>query len=223
MVSYLSVPQYGAGAGLYEIDETMGMKKLANHSGVFANRMLHHWTDSAIIGPYVIDAHGSFRTITDLLDVRIGAMAEHLFKPETMVYMVSMDGPLFEVDLATLKATQIANLVDELSIPISKDPHTTGQCYPHFKDALTVHATADGKGGVTNASAGGELIVASNGYNEQDFVNGSICGRLASWDGKSKWKVCEPHHSIPFVHPLYTCITICTPMYTYSYVYPLYM
>ena len=67
MVSYLSVPQYGAGAGLYEIDETMGMKKLANHSGVFANRMLHHWTDSAIIGPYVIDAHGSFRTITDLL------------------------------------------------------------------------------------------------------------------------------------------------------------
>mgnify|MGYP006087716751 CR=1 FL=1 len=192
MVTYLSVPQYGAGAGLYEIDEDMSITKIKNHSGVFANRMIHHWTDSAIIGPYVIDQFGGVRTITDLLLVRIGAMAEHLFHPETMVYMVSMDGPLYEVDLTTLQARQIANLVDELDIPISPDPHTTGQCYPHFKDALTVHATADGKGGVTNASAGGILYVVSNGYNEADFVNGSNCGRLASWNGavgKKQWNV----------------------------------
>ena len=51
MISYLSVPHYGSGTGLYEIDEHLTMKKVANHSSVFANRMIHHWTDSIIIGP----------------------------------------------------------------------------------------------------------------------------------------------------------------------------
>ena len=45
MISYLSVPDYGAGTGLYEIDEELGITKLMNHSSVFANRMIHHWTD----------------------------------------------------------------------------------------------------------------------------------------------------------------------------------
>ena len=55
MISYLSVPNYGAGTGLYEIDPNLQMKKVANHSSVFANRMIHHWTDTIIIGPYIID------------------------------------------------------------------------------------------------------------------------------------------------------------------------
>ena len=60
-----------------------------------------------------------------------------------------------------------------------------GQCYPHFKDAVTVHTDTDGHGGITKA--GGKLYVASNGYNERDFTDGSYCGRLASWDG-TNWK-----------------------------------
>ena len=31
MVSYLSVPHYGAGTGLYEIDPEFNIKKIANH------------------------------------------------------------------------------------------------------------------------------------------------------------------------------------------------
>eukprot|EP01079_Euglenida_sp_SAG-EU17-18_P004876 gene4876-5025_t len=87
MVSYLSVPGYGAGTGLYEIDQSLAMRKVANHTSVYANRMLHHWTDTIIMGPYVIDKNRNIRTITDLLNVRIGAMAEHLTSPETKVYM----------------------------------------------------------------------------------------------------------------------------------------
>eukprot|EP00937_MAST-01D_sp_MAST-1D-sp2_P003164 g3164.t1 len=192
MLSYLSVPGYGAGTGLYEIDEQLSMTKVANHSSVFANRMIHHWTDQVVIGPYVIDAQRNIRVIETLLHVRIGAMAEHLHMPETHVYMVSMDGPLYEVDLTTLAATQLLDLVDALAIPVSADPHTTGQCYPHFKDAITVHSGTDGKGGVPASSrGGGTLYVASNGYNEADFVNGSTCGRLAAWDGKGNWTVLE--------------------------------
>ena len=110
--------------------------------------------------------------------------------PGTHIYMISMDGPLYEVELATLKATKLLDLVDALDIPISPDPHTTGQCWPHFKDALTVHTSTDGKGGIT--APGGTLYVASNGYNEADYTNGSYCGRLASWDGSSSnWTIIE--------------------------------
>jgi hypothetical protein len=136
----------------------------------------------------VIDAERNVRVITDLLEVRIGAIAEHLTNPEDMVYMISMDGPFYEVNLTTLRANLLFNLVDVLDIPISADPHTTGQCYPHFKDALTVHTTTDGKGGIT--APGGLVYVASNGYNEKDYTNGSYCGRLASWDG-TNWTILE--------------------------------
>lgn len=191
MVSYLSVPNYGAGTGLYAIDPDLKMEKIANHSSVFANRMIHHWTDSIVIGPYIIDAGRNVRTITDLLEVRIGAVAEHIVHPEDMIYMVSMDGPFYEVNLTTLKAKLLFSLVDKLAIPISPDPHTTGQCYPHFKDALTVHASTDGKGGV-GPTPGGLVYVASNGYNEKDYTDGSYCGRLASWDGVStSWTILE--------------------------------
>ena len=104
MISYLSVNDYGSGTGLYEIDQDLRMTKIQNHSSVFANRMLHHWTDSVIMGPYVIDKHGGVRVISDLLKVRIGAVAEHLTTPETHVYMVTMEGPVYEVSLVTLTA-----------------------------------------------------------------------------------------------------------------------
>ena len=104
------------------------MTKIQNHSSVFANRMIHHWTDSIVMGPYVIDANRNVRVIEELMEVRIGAMAEHLLHPETMVYMISMDGPMYEVNLTTLKATLLFNLVDVLAIPVSPNPHTTGQC-----------------------------------------------------------------------------------------------
>lgn len=190
MVTYLSVPGYGAGTGLYEIDEHLQMKKLANHSSVYANRMIHHWTDQVIIGPYAIDAKGNVRTFTDLLTVRIGAVAEHILEPETKIYIVSMEGVLYEADVKSLQVTQLVDLVNVLKIPVSPDPHTTGQCYPHFKSALTVHTSTDGKGGLGNKK-GGTLYVASNGFNEADFLHGSSCGRLASWDGTGDWQVLE--------------------------------
>lgn len=190
MVTYLSVPGYGSGTGLYEIDEHLHMKKLANHSSVYANRMIHHWTDQVIIGPYAINSNGHVRTFEDFLSVRIGAVAEHILEPELMIYVISMEGVLYEANVNTLAVTKLVDLVDTLGIPVSPDPHTTGQCYPHFKAALTVHASTDGKGGI-GSKDGGTLYVASNGFNEADFLNGSSCGRFASWDGKGDWKVLE--------------------------------
>ena len=135
MLSYLSVPGYGAGTGLYEIDEQLSITKVANHSSVFANRMIHHWTDQVVVGPYVIDAQRNIRIIESLLHVRIGAMAEHLHTPETHVYMVSMDGPLYEVDLTTLVA-ELQARVDEVSVATPAIDWTDA----FDKAALSVHA-----------------------------------------------------------------------------------
>ena len=71
------MPTAHAGVGLYEIDEDLTMTKVANHTSVYANRMIHHWSDQIIIGPYVIDKDRNIRTVQSLLEVRIGAVAEH--------------------------------------------------------------------------------------------------------------------------------------------------
>ena len=92
-VTYLSVPNAGNGTGLYSVDANMKQTVLAEHSSVYANRMLVPGMQSIVIGPYVIDAVGNIRTITDLLTVRVGGMAEHIHFPESKAYFLGMDGP----------------------------------------------------------------------------------------------------------------------------------
>jgi hypothetical protein len=103
------------------------LQKLANHSSVYANRMLHPASNTIIIGPYVIDAARNVRSFESLLDVRVGGMAEHIVSPDTMVYMLGMDGPLWECNVYTLACTQLFNLVVALNIPAAAGEQ------PHFK------------------------------------------------------------------------------------------
>ena len=170
LISYLSVPNSGAaeGTGLFAIDQNMNMTRVASHNSVYANRMMHPASDSVVIGPYVISATGVVRTITGLLTVRIGGMAQHLTDAGS-VYMLGMDGPLWSVNLATLEVVQLFDLVTALQIPASEQPH--------FKAAHTM---------------GGKLYVASNTFQEDDFIGAQHGGRLATWDGKAEnWTILE--------------------------------
>ena len=84
-VSYLSVPDAGSGTGFYAIDKDLNMTKLANHSSVYANRMIHPQSDQVIIGAWAIDVEGNVKTFDQLLTVRVGGMAEHLTDPKNKV------------------------------------------------------------------------------------------------------------------------------------------
>lgn len=84
-VSYLSVPNAGAGTGFYAIDKKLNMTKLANHSSTYANRMLHPPSDQILIGAWAVDVHGNVKTFDQLLTVRVGGMATHLTDPNNMV------------------------------------------------------------------------------------------------------------------------------------------
>jgi len=112
-----------------------------------------------------------------LLKDRLGATAEHLIDPQHKVYMLSMDGPLYEANVFTLEVTKISNLAKELHIPFGEQPH--------FK---ALH------------SSNGELYAASNTFTKKDFKNSAMQGRfyngggrLGSWDGKntSSWQILE--------------------------------
>ena len=161
----------GDGIGLYAISDDMSMVKHPESvTGTFANRMIHWETKLAIIGPHTIDPEGNVRTIEALKSHRLTATARHLTAPETLAYFLTMEGLLFEVDLQSLEATELYDLVSVLGI----------QGQPHFKG---MH------------SAQGKLVVANNTYEEPEFLGRRASGCLAQFDGTS-WAVLERN---PFV------------------------
>jgi hypothetical protein len=167
LISYVSHKAgSGSGTGLYEIDENLSMRKRRESVvGTYANRMIHPQSSKLIIGPHMIDAKGNVRTIKDIQEHRLTATMEHLEDPANKVYFLTMEGLLFEVDVDTLRAKQLFDLVKELDI--SKGVHF--------------------KGGHTSNS---RVVVANNTYMESDFEGTSADGRLAEWDGK-KWTILE--------------------------------
>ena len=161
VISYLSVPNAGSGTGLYTLDEAMNWERVKAHNSTYANRMIVPALDSIVIGPYVIDQAGGIRVIEPLLSVRIGGMAMHLTDPHS-VYMLGMDGPLWEVNLTTLQVTHLFDLPSALGIPDGEQPH--------FKAAH---------------SMSGWLYVATNTFFEADYMQNKHGGRLAAWNGSS--------------------------------------
>ncbi|XP_041350919.1 uncharacterized protein LOC121369905 [Gigantopelta aegis] len=171
MVSYLSVPNAGNGTGLYEIDSSMTMKKIASHRSTYANRIIHRQSNRIVIGPYTVDTQRRVGVFQDLLQVRVAATAEHLNEPETKVYMLGMDGPLWECDVYNLTCKQLFDLVQVLDI------NTTAGEQPHFKAAHTMN---------------GRLVVTSNTFEEADFTGSQHGGRLAEWEGPGhNWTILE--------------------------------
>ena len=167
LVSYVSHKSTsGSGTGLYEIDENLRMRKRHESVvGTYANRMVHPESNQLIIGPHIIDDKGVVWTIDTFREHRLAATMEHLEDPENRVYFLTMEGLLFEVNVHTLQAFQLFDLVAELEI-------STGV---HFKSGHT---------------SNGRVVVANNTYMEEDFRGTNADGRLAEWDGE-EWTVLE--------------------------------
>lgn len=164
----------GLGTGLYRIHPDFTIEKHAqSRVGTYTNRMVHHESNQLFIGPHVVDAAGEVRTIDELVDVRLCSTMRHLSRPEELVYMLGMEGEFYEVDVRTLKPRLLSDLTEELHVPSHE--------YAHFKAAYTGF---------------GRVVVANNSYDERDFLEKESAGRLAEWDGQSKWRIIE---SSPFV------------------------
>ncbi|WP_206513073.1 hypothetical protein [Larkinella soli] len=158
----------GSGVGLYEISDDMTMRKHPlSHTGTFANRMIHNPSNQALIGPYAIDTLGRVRLIDALKGHRLAATMQHLSRPDSLVYYLTMEGLLFETNVYSLQCRRLFDLVKELDIPASAQVH--------FKSAFT---------------QGGRVVVANNSYYEDDFLGKRAAGRLAEWDG-TRWTILD--------------------------------
>lgn len=183
MVSYIA--HIGHGGGLYSLDKKMNLERHPQSvTGTFANRFMHAPTDSIVIGPHVIDGEGKVRTSELLAQYRLAGTCAHLTDPDNKCYVLSMEGPLFELDLNTMRVEEIANLSYELGLFPDRPARGTGKAsdavnwslpQPHFK---ACHVSQ------------GRLIVANNTFSEEDYTDGAHAkaGRLAEWDGKA-WKI----------------------------------
>jgi hypothetical protein len=145
----------GTGLGLYRIDDSLRAERVHVHNGTHANRLCHTESNQVFIGPYVIDAKGNVHFIEELKFHRLTGTMRHLTDPANRVYMLSMEGLLFEVDVSTRKPVQIGDLIKQFQVSNK----------PHFK------------GGWTGQ---GRVVVANNGL----YQWGDNQAGLFEWDGK---------------------------------------
>jgi hypothetical protein len=168
MITYPSNRNSGSGTGLYEIDESLTMRKRPESVvGTYANRLVHSASDQMIIGPHIIDAEGGLRTIEPLVEHRLTATMDHLEEPERLVYFLTMEALFFETDVKTLETKLLFDLKKELAMPEGASPHF--------------------KGGHTSE---GRVVVTNNTYDEPEFLGERAGGRLAEWDGAT-WTTLE--------------------------------
>ena len=155
----------GTGLGLYKIDDTLKIERVHLHNGTHANRYVHKQSNQIFIGPYAIDLKGNWRYLSQFEDERLTATMAHLTDPANRVYMLTMEGLLYELDVSTYKSNLVADLVKECQI------HKR----PHFKGAWTAQE---------------RVVCANNGFYEY----GDNEAGLFEWDGKS-WRALsrKPH------------------------------
>lgn len=158
----------GTGTGLRVID---GDFRMAVHpaavDGTYANRFVHAPSSQLVIGPHVIDRDHNVRTVEALTEIRLCGTSAHLTEPDRLVYMLGMEGELFELDVHSLETRQVFDLTKELETP--------GEFSCHFKDCYT---------------GNGRLVVCNNEYHEEDFLGRGGDGRLAEFDGTS-WRILD--------------------------------
>lgn len=161
----------GRGVSLRRIHADLSMEVVAETLGVdgtYTNRFVHYDSNQIVIGPHVIDAQHRIHTVKELQPLRLCGTTRHLTDPANLVYVMAMEGELFELNLHSFECRQIANLQEVLG--------TEGETRVHFKDCY---------------SCFGRLIVCSNEYHEPDWQRMRSEGRLAEWDGKGQWKILE--------------------------------
>lgn len=165
-----------SGIGLYEISDDMTMRKHpASVTGTYANRIVHQQSNQAIIVPHIISKKGSVKTFTSLVSHRLTATMNHLTRPDSLVYFLTMEGLLSDANVYTLQTKQVADLIAEQYGDKSYDQLKKEGIYIHFKSGYT---------------GNGRVVVANNSYQNEDYTGVVKGGRLAEWKA-GKWKVLD--------------------------------
>jgi hypothetical protein len=173
VITYAPHKPEGSDDRLYEIDDALHRTvRPESVGGTPADRMIHRESKQLIIGPYFIDEQRNVRVITPKqMPARITAAARHLSEPGERVYLLDMEGMMYDVDVKSLEVKKLFARV-----------------------APGAHA----KGGYTSQ---GRFVMANNGnslatkaksaFEDPQYTKDpESAGILAEWDGKA-WTVIE--------------------------------
>lgn len=160
----------GSGVSLRRIHPDMSMEVVPETVGVdgtYTNRFVHYPTGRLVIGPQVIEQDHTIHVVAELQEHRLCGTAHHLESPETHVYVLTMEGLVFELNVLTLETALVWDLNEELT--------TEGEWKVHYKDCYTAY---------------GRFLVCSNEYGEAEWAGERARGRLAEFDGED-WRILE--------------------------------
>lgn len=167
-ITYAPHSPSGSSDKLYEITPELELiVRPESIGGTPANRMIHKESNQLFIGPYAIDANRKVRTIPySEMFGRPTGNARHLTDPANKIYYATMEEGIYEVDVNTLKVTELWRDED-----LKGEGRRSGLPGYHGKGLYTGQ---------------GRLIYANNG--ERGPTNRfpeSASGALAEWDGKA--------------------------------------
>ena len=184
VVSYAPHMPNGSTDKLYEIKPDLTrVIRAESIGGTPANRLIHRESDQLFIGPYAIDSKGNVRVMkptnddgTTNLYGRLTASARHLFDPAHKIYTMTMEEGLYEIDVDTLKVTELFRDGN-----IQGYGRHDGELLPGYH----------GKGGY---SGQGRLVYANNGEFSPAAMKDprTTSGVLAQWNGKpgkENWEI----------------------------------
>ena len=168
-ITYAPHRPYGSSDKLYQITPDLQLTvRPESVGGTPAARMIHRESDQLFIGSYAIDSKGNVRVIS-LKDApgRYTGYARHLFRPDSMLYIGTMEEGFYEVDVHTLQINML--YVDGNVARVS-----------HFNELLP---GAHGKG---LYSGQGVMVYSNNGEPGEEALRrfDIEAGSLCEWDGK---------------------------------------
>ena len=181
MVNYGAHDPFGSDHKLYSVGEDL---ELTIHpesvGGTPAGRMIHKESNQLLIAHYVIDGQGKVRVVSpQIMPGRITAFTRHLKDPENWVYVVDMEGIIYELNVHDLEVRKLFHK----SVP---GWHTKGAYVSQGKLVIAnngEHVGSTFRKGITDAEAAA-ILKRIEARNEDER------GVLASWDG-DYWKVIE--------------------------------
>ena len=109
MVNYAAHEPFGSDHKLYSIGEDL---ELTIHpesvGGTPAGRMIHKESNQLLMAHYVIDQSGKVRAVPpEIMPGRITAFTRHLKDPENWVYVVDMEGMIYELNVHDLEVRKL--------------------------------------------------------------------------------------------------------------------
>jgi hypothetical protein len=177
VVTYAPHQPTGSSDKLYEITpDLQQIIRPESIGGTPANRMIHDESQQLFIGPHVISADGTVRTIPyTTMPGRPTGNARHVADPAGKIYYATMEEGIYEVDVKTLQVTELF-------------ADNQGQI-GHYEDSAKNRRLAGlpGYHGKGLYSGQDRLIYANNGEagGAAKTNPATPSGVLGSWDGKS--------------------------------------